>query len=158
MPEKKKITEKGLASLNEELERRQAMRKEIADEIDEARRHGDLSENAEYTEAKNKQAENETAIARLMDEIKNSEVVADEDISTDRVSVGITVVVKDLDSDRELTYSIVGVHESDPLHHRISDESPIGAGLLNAQVGEVRDIEVPSGAVKHFKVLQIKKQ
>ncbi len=157
MPEKKnRITESGLKKLQDELDRRQSVvRSEIAAEIDEARRHGDLSENAEYTEAKNKQSENETEIARLEDAIKNSIVVSEDEISTDSVTVGVTVRVRNLGTDQEMELTIVGVQESDPLNGRISDESQIGAGLLGAAVGDVRDIEVPSGAVMRVEILDI---
>ena len=157
MSEKKnRITAAGLAELQSQLDYRQSVvRTEIAAEIDEARRHGDLSENAEYTEAKNKQTENETEIARLEDAIKNSIVIGDEDISTDSVSVGVTVKLRNLDAGVDLEYAIVGVQESNPLSGRISDESPIGAGLMGATVGETREIEVPSGAVLRFQVFSI---
>ncbi len=157
MPEKKnRITESGLKKLQEELDRRSSVvRSEIAAEIDEARRHGDLSENAEYTEAKNKQSENETEIARLEEAIKNSIVVSEDEISTDSVAVGVTVRVLSLDDNEEMEFTIVGVQESDPLNGRISDESPIGSGLLGATVGEERHVEVPSGAVLRYEILDI---
>ena len=160
MAEKRqRITEAGMAKLQEELDYRMSVvRTEIAAEIDEARRHGDLSENAEYTEAKKKQSENETEIARLQDAIKYSEVISEDEISTDTVSVGTSVTVLDLDRQRQMTYAIVGVQESNPLKGHISDESPVGSGLLGAAVGEERNIEIPSGAVKHYRILSISRQ
>ena len=95
--QKKRITKEGLQKLQDELDHRMSVvRNEIAQEIEFARSYGDLSENAEYTEAKNKQTENETRIAYLQDEMSRLEVVLDEDITTDAVSVGTTVKVKNL--------------------------------------------------------------
>ena len=149
------MTADGLEKIKADLAEALAQRPVISAQIAEAREKGDLSENAEYTEAKNKQSENETEIARLEDAIKNSIVVSEDEISTDSVAVGVTVRVRDQELAEEMEYTIVGVQESDPLSGRISDESPIGAGLLGAAVGDVRDIEVPSGAVLRLEILEI---
>lgn len=150
-----KITEAGLAKLQEELDYRVGkLRNEIAQEIEFARSYGDLSENAEYTEAKHKQSENEAEIIRLTLQIRNSEVVADDQISTDRVSVGTSVRVFDYDMDEEVTFAIVGVAEADPFNNKLSDESPIGSGLVGKRPGDEIEVEAPVGVLK-FKVLEI---
>ena len=143
------ITAAGLAKLQEELDYRiVTLRNEIAKEIDFARSYGDLSENAEYTEAKNKQSENESEIQRLQYQINHAVVVGDDEISTEKVSVGTTVVVFDPEMNEEIEYSIVGAAEADPFEGKISDECPVGAGLIGAAVGEVVSIEVPDGELK----------
>lgn len=149
------ITESGLAKLQEELDYRiVTLRNEIAKEIDFARSYGDLSENAEYTEAKKKQSENEEEIIRLQLTIRNAVVVSDAEITNERVGLGTTVTVLDVDAEEEIEYSIVGAAEADPFSGKISDECPVGKGLLGATVGETVSIEAPAGAIA-FKVLKI---
>ncbi len=145
MPEKKKITRAGLEKLQAELDHRVAVvRNEIAREIEFARSYGDLSENAEYTEAKKKQAENETKIAELEDLIKVVEVIEDDEISSEQVSVGTTVTLETMSKTNEdfmatkgekVRYAIVGAQEADPMHDRISDESEVGKALIGAKLG-----------------------
>ena len=155
--QKKRITAEGLSKLQNELDHRiSVVRNEIAKEIEFARSYGDLSENAEYTEAKNKQTENETRIAYLQDEISCLEVVSDDEISTDTVSVGTTVVIHDQDMNENVEYAIVGAQESDPFNNRISDESAVGHALVGCRVGDVVQVEVPAG-ILHFEVLEIKR-
>lgn len=151
------ITAAGLAKLQEELDHRVSVtRNEIAKEIEFARGYGDLSENAEYTEAKNKQSENEAEIARLQAAIRSAVVVEDDQISTEKVSVGTTVVVKDLDSGIEDTYAIVGAQEADPFENKISNECPVGAALVGRIVGEKVEVEAPAGLL-HYEVLEIRR-
>ena len=153
--QKKRITKEGLQKLQDELDHRlSVVRNEIAQEIEFARSYGDLSENAEYTEAKNKQTENETRITYLQDEISRLEVVSEEDITTDVVQVGTTVTVKNLDKKTTIVYAIVGANESDPFNNRISDESAVGHALVGHRVGEKVEVEVPVG-VLHFKIVDI---
>lgn len=129
---------------------------EIAELIKEARGFGDLSENAEYDEAKKEQAKVEEEIVRLTNTIRTAVVVADSDISTEKVSVGTTVRVKDVDTGDEDEYAIVGANESDPYENKISNESPVGAGLLGAKKGQIVTIEIPAGEL-HYEVLEIKR-
>ena len=151
-----RITAAGLAKLQEELDYRiVTLRNEIAKEIDFARSYGDLSENAEYTEAKNKQSENETEIQRLQYQINHSEVVSDDEIGTATVSVGNTVKVLDLEMNEEIEYSIVGAAEADPFEGKISDECPVGMALIGASVGDTVSVEAPGGELK-LKVLEIR--
>ena len=152
MAETRRITRAGLEKLQAELDHRVAVvRNEIAKEIEFARSYGDLSENAEYTEAKKKQAENETKIAELEDYIKVAEVIGDDEISDDRVSVGTTVTlltVSETNDDFMATkgetvrYAIVGAQEADPLHDRISDESEVGRSLIGAALGDTVTIQL----------------
>ncbi len=152
------ITEAGLARLQEELDHRVSVtRNEIAKEIEFARGYGDLSENAEYTEAKNKQSENETEIARLQAAIRAAVVVADDEINTEKVSVGTTVRVLDMNENEECTYAIVGAEEADPFDGKISNECPVGAALEGKSVGQVVEVEAPMGILR-YKILGIERQ
>ena len=150
MPEVKsyKITEAGRAKLQAELDDRIAnTRNEIAREIDFARSYGDLSENAEYTEAKRKQSENEERIAFLQDILAMAVVVDESEINTDQVSIGNVVRVFNHAKNQEFTYHIVGVQEADPFKGSISDESPVGRALIGAVVGMDVDAYLPNGSV-----------
>lgn len=120
-------------------------RKEIINAIEIARGFGDLSENAEYTEARNDQARNEAEISRLKTLIENAEIVDESELSTDRVSVGITVRYENIDTGDQCEYTIVGAgaDETDPDNGRISSDCPIGAALLGKSVGEIVEVETP---------------
>lgn len=149
------ITQAGLDKLQEELDYRiSVLRNEIAKEIEFARSYGDLSENAEYTEARNKQSDNENRILFLQGAINTSKVVSDSEISTDKVSVGTTVTLKDEESGKTLTYSIVGTEEADPFNNKISNECPVGKALMNKAVGQTVEIETPV-SILHYTVMSI---
>lgn len=151
------MTEDGLRKLQEQLDHLVGVRRnEVAHKIEVARGFGDLSENAEYDEAKKEQAQLEEEIARLTKIISTATVVADDEISTDRVSVGTTVSVKDLDTGDVYHYAIVGAEEADPYEDKISNESPVGAGLTGATKGQVVEIEVPMGILK-YQILDIRR-
>ena len=155
--EKKRLTEDGLKKLEQELEMLKTVRrKEVAEKIKVALSFGDLSENSEYDEAKNEQAMVEAKITQLEAMLKNVEVVDTDELSTDVVSVGCKVRIYDCDMEEEEEYQIVGSAEADPMEGRISDESPMGKGLLGAKVGEERTIDIPAGEIK-VKVLEISK-
>ena len=166
MPEKKKITRAGLEKLQAELDNRVAVvRNEIAREIEFARSYGDLSENAEYTEAKKKQAENETKIAELEDLLKVIEVIEDDEISNNQVSVGTTVTLETLSETNDdflatrgetVRYAIVGAQEADPMHDRISDESEVGKALIGAALGDTVSIPL-DGYTLVYAVREIEK-
>lgn len=117
---------------------------------------GDLSENAEYDEAKNEQAEVELKIVKLEKMLKNAKVIDEEDISTDIVSMGIKVKVLDIDMEEEEIYNIVGSEEADPMNNKISDESPVGKALLGAKIGDTVTVEAPNGEFE-LKILEISK-
>ena len=156
MSEKKVVlTYEGLKQREEELENLKTVRrKEVAEKIKEARGQGDLSENAEYDAAKEEQAEIESRIVFLEKMLRNAEVIDDEELSKDVVSVGSTVRLYDTEFDEEVEYTIVGRAEADPMEGRISNESPVGMGLLGHRVGDTVCIEAPEGEVK-FDILAI---
>ena len=142
------LTEEGLKKLVS------VRRNEVSEQIAIARGFGDLSENAEYDEAKKEQAKVEEEIVRLTNTIRTAVVVADSEISTEKVSVGTSVRVKDVDTGDEDVYAIVGAEESDPYENKISNESPVGAGLLGAKRGDVVSIEIPAGILR-YEILDI---
>lgn len=158
MAEKKVVlTYDGLKKMEEELENLKVVRrKEVAEKIKEARGQGDLSENAEYDAAKEEQAEIEARIVLLEKMLRNAEVIDDDELSSDVITVGSRVKLYDIEFDEEVEYSIVGSAEADPMEGKISNESPVGLGLLGHKVGETISIEAPSGIVE-FKVIEIKK-
>ena len=159
MSETKKflMTYEGVKKLEDEVEYLKAVkRKEITEKIKVALGYGDLSENSEYDEAKNEQAFTEGRILQLENMLKNAEVVDESEIPTDTVSVGSIVKVKDYDFDEEVEYTIVGSAEADPMNFRISNESPVGKGLIGKKVGDVVEVNVPDGVSK-FEVLDIRR-
>ncbi len=151
------LTQEGYDNLEKEVEYlRTEKRAEIAERIKVALGFGDLSENSEYDEAKNAQAENEIKIANLEAKLRYAKIIDESEIDTKTVQVGNTVRVKDLEFDEEEEYTIVGSTEVDLAQNKISNESPIGAGLLGAKKGAEVEIKVPAGVVK-YKILSIKK-
>lgn len=151
------MTEEGMRKLQEQLDYLIGTRRnEIAHQIEVARGFGDLSENAEYTEAKNDQAKLEEEITRIQNLIRTAVVVADSEISTDKVSVGVSVVLRDEELGEEVTYAIVGAEEADPWENKISNESPVGMALMGAIKGQTVEVEIPMGTVS-YTVLDIKR-
>lgn len=149
------LTEEGLKKLEAELEvLKGEKRTEIAEKIKVARSYGDLSENSEYDDAKNEQAILEARIADIEASLKNAVIIDESEISNDRVHLGSTVKIKNLANDMEMTIRIVGSNESDPKKLQISDESPVGMGLLSKSVDDVAEIETPGGVVA-YKVMEI---
>jgi transcription elongation factor GreA len=166
MGESKKyvMTYEGIRKLEEELEYLKTVkRKDITEKIKVALSFGDLSENSEYDEAKNEQAFVEGRIMQLENMLKNANVVDESEISKDVVSVGAKVKVKDLDFNPELDFEeemllfIVGSAEADPLENKISNESPIGKGIMNKKVGDVVEIPIPDGS-KRYQILEIRRE
>lgn len=152
-----RLTAEGLAKKEERLEYLKSVRRtEIAEQIKIARSFGDLSENAEYDAAKNEQARNEYDILELENLLRNVVIIDEETIDTRVVNVGTTVKVKNLDRDMEFTYHIVGSAEADPVQMRISNESPVGRGLLGRHAGEIAEINTPGGLVR-LNILSISK-
>lgn len=158
MSEKKVVlTYEGLKKLEEELEELKVIRrKEVAEKIKEARGQGDLSENAEYDSAKEEQAEIEARIVVLEKMLRNADVIDDDEVRSDIISIGCTVTLLDIEFEEEMEYTIVGSAEADPLKGKISNESPVGMALLGHKIGQEVSIEVPSGVVT-YKVLKISK-
>ena len=158
MSEKKIVlTYEGLKKMEEELEDLKVVRrKEVAEKIKEARGQGDLSENAEYDSAKEEQAEIEARIVQLEKMLRNADVIDDDEVRSDIISIGCTVTLLDMEFEEEMEYTIVGSAEADPLKGKISNESPVGHTLLGHKKNDMVDIEVPSGVVT-YKVLKISK-
>lgn len=151
------LTKEGLKNLEVELDDLKAVkRKEIAERIKTALGFGDISENSEYDEAKNDQAQLEERILRIENMIRNASIIDEEDISTDKVSLGSKVSVKDLENDLDMEFTVVGSAETDPYDGRISNESPVGAALLGRKSGETVEVRVPDGIIK-YKILDISK-
>lgn len=149
------LTREGYEKLEKELNYYISVRRnEISEQIAIARGFGDLSENAEYDEAKNEQSRIEAKIAEMENTLHNCIVVEDDEVSTEFVGVGNTVKIKNLSMKIEQTITIVGANETDPKNMKISSESPIGAALLGKKVGEIIDVEVPAGVMK-LEVLEI---
>jgi transcription elongation factor GreA len=137
------VSREGLERLRADLDEMIAVRRpEVAARISEAKEHGDLSENAEYEEAKNEQAFVEGRIAELEHKIKSA-VIIDEERPSDHVSIGATVEVDS--EDGPITFTIVGSTEARPADGRISNESPVGRALLGKKVGEQVVVKVPAG-------------
>ena len=156
MADKKNIlTYEGLKKLEDELQDLKVVqRREIAQKIKEAREQGDLSENAEYDAAKDEQRDIEARIEQIEKILKNAEVVLDEEIDLNKLSIGCLVRVLDIEFDEEEEYKLVGSSEASSLQNKISNESPIGRALIGAKVGDVVDVEAPAGVVQ-YKVLSI---
>ncbi len=151
------LTQEGFDKLEEQLNYlKTEKRTEIAERIKIARGFGDLSENAEYDEAKNAQAENEQAIADLEAKIRNAKIIDSKEIDTKTVQVGNLVKLLDLEFNEEVLYTIVGSTEVNLEENKISNESPMGKALIGRKKGETIEVDAPAGIIK-FKILAIKK-
>ena len=158
MAEKKNIlTYAGLKQYEDELQNLKVFRrKEVAQKIKEAREQGDLSENAEYDAAKDEQRDIELRIEELEKLLKNAEVVVEDEIDLEKISVGCQVKVLERDEDEEMEFRIVGSTEANSLQNKISNESPVGHALLGKKVGDVVDVETQVGVIQ-YKVLEIQR-
>mgnify|MGYP000744835989 CR=1 FL=1 len=157
MDKKNLLTYEGLQKLESELHNLKVVkRKEVAQKIKEAREQGDLSENAEYDAAKDEQRDIAARIDEIEKILKNAEVVVEEEVDLDKISVGCRVKILDMEYDEELDYKIVGSTEANSLKGKISNESPVGKALLGAKVGEVVTVETQAGDL-NYKVLEIQR-
>ena len=151
------LTQEGYDNLEKELNYlKTEKRAEIADRIKVALGFGDLSENSEYDEAKNAQAENEMRIAELENKVRYAKIIDEKDIDTETVQIGNIVKVLDMEFDEKIEYTIVGSTEVDLAENKISNESPLGKALLGAKKNNVVEVEAPAGVMK-YKILSIKK-
>lgn len=151
------LTYEGLKKLEGELEfLKTVRRREVAERIKQALTFGDISENSEYDEAKNEQAQVEGRIVQLEKMLKNARVIDEDEVSTEQVSVGSKVRLLDVQLNEEVEYYLVGSTEADPSKFKISNESPVGRGLIDKKKGEVVEIMVPDGIIE-FKILEILK-
>ncbi len=151
------LTYTRLKELEAELEYlKTEKRKEISEKIKVARGFGDLSENAEYDEAKKEQGEVEVKIVNIEKMLKNAKVIDEEEIDTSKVTLGTKVKILDIDFDEEILYEVVGSTEADPTQNKISDESPLGKAILGAKPGKTVKVAAPNGEYK-VKILSITK-
>ena len=149
------LTEEGYNKLKVEIEHLQTIKvREVAERIKEAREFGDISENSEYDDAKNEQAQVAARIIMLEQQLRNARVVAPENVSTESVSIGARVTVKDLATKKNNEYAVVGSAEADPRAHRLSSESPLGKALLGKKKGEKLMVTTPRGALE-YQVMKI---
>lgn len=154
---KRLLTYAGLKALEDELENLKVVkRKEVAGKIKEAREQGDLSENAEYDAAKDEQRDIEARIEEIEKILKNAEVVVEDEVDLDKISIGCQVKIYDCEFDEELNYKIVGSTEASSLKGKISNESPVGKALIGAKVGDTIEVETQAGTMK-YKVLEIQR-
>ena len=151
------ITAEGLQKLEEDLaQRKSVIREEISERIKEARAQGDLSENSEYDQAKEDQGKNESRIVELEQMIKTAVIIDTSASSKEgKVSLGCTVVLKDMETDEEETYTLVGTTEADPFDNKISNESPVGKAVIGKKIGDVVVAVTPAGELS-YKILEVK--
>ena len=151
------LTQEGYNKLEEQLNfLKTKKRTEIAERIKVARGFGDLSENAEYDEAKNAQQENEQEIADLEIKLRNAKVINENEIDLETVQIGNIVKVHDIEFDEDINYTIVGSTEVNLAENKISNESPLGKALLGEKKGKTVEVNAPAGVIK-YKILAIKK-
>ncbi len=151
------LTKEGMAKLRQELDYlKTEKRKEVSEKIKEARSFGDLSENAEYDEAKNEQAEVESRINTIVNMLKYARVIDDSEIEGDTVGLGVTVVIREVGESDDEVYTIVTTTETDPAQGKISQESPVGKALMGHKVGDTVTVESPVGKID-FEVISISK-
>ena len=144
------LTEEGYEKLQEEIEHLSTVkRREVAERIKEAREFGDISENSEYDDAKNEQAQIEHRIQQLEQKLRNARVVDTEHLSTESVSIGARVTLKEGRKKSTIEYTIVGSSEANPREGRLSNESPVGKALLGHKKGEKVDIPAPRGTITY---------
>jgi len=149
------LTRQGCKMLKEELHRLKTVeRRELSRQIAEARAHGDISENAEYSAAKEKQRILEKKIGDLEKKLSRVRIIDDEKIATDKAYIGATLLLKDIESGEELQYTLVGEDESDFSQGKISITSPVGQGLLGCKEGDTAEIKVPAGMLR-YRILKI---
>ena len=150
------LTREGYDKLKGEIEYLSTVkRREVAERIRIAREFGDIQENAEYDDAKNEQARMEQRIATLEERLRSARVISAGEVTTDVVSVGARVKLKDLDANTTAEYHIVGSAEADPASHKLSNESPVGKAIIGHKKGETVEVTAPRGSLK-FKILDIK--
>jgi transcription elongation factor GreA len=150
------LTPQGYKKLQEEIELLSTTRRrEVAERIRIAREFGDIAENAEYDAAKNDQAHLEARIAMLEERLKNARVVTKKEMRSGEVSVGTTVRLKDMGSNKTVEYHVVGSAEANPAEMKLSNESPVGKAIMGRKKGDVVEVAAPRGALK-FKILEVK--
>ena len=151
------LTQEGHKKIEDELELLKTVRrKEVSERIKVAISFGDISENAEYDEAKNEQAQVEERIIKLENMLRKAVIIDESSIDLNVVTIGSIVKVKDLEFDEEVEYTIVGSAEADPYDGRISNESPVGKSLLGKAAGDKVDVHVPDG-IAEYEIIEIRR-
>ena len=151
------LTQEGYDKIENELEvLKTVTRKEVAGRIKEAIAFGDISENAEYDEAKNEQAKVEERILKLENMLRKAKIIKEEEVDENMVTVGSIVKVFDFEFDEHAEYTIVGSAEADPYENKISNESPVGSALIGKRKDEEIDVQVPDGTAR-FKIVEIRR-
>jgi transcription elongation factor GreA len=150
------LTREGYEKLKQEIDLLSTeKRREVADRIRVAREFGDISENAEYDDAKNEQAMLEHKIAQLEERLSNARVIQKRDVDLSVVSVGAKVRLRDVDAKETVEYTIVGSAEANPAEQKLSNESPVGKAIIGKKKGETVEVSAPRGSLK-YKILDIK--
>ncbi len=156
--ERKQMSREGYENLQAQLnELITVQRPEIAQKLKEARSYGDLSENAEYDEAKNEQAQLEAKIQQIQYTLDHADIVEDEDINLEEVGMGTVMTIKDLETGEVEELKIVGTNEANFFENKISDESPIGKVAMKKRVGDTFIVETPNGTEIRYEVIGISK-
>lgn len=151
------LTKEGFMKIEKELEDRKSVKRmEIAEKIKVAIAFGDLSENAEYDEAKKEQAENEARIADLEEKLQNAVLIDESAIDLTKVGLGAKIVLKDLDDESQEEYHLVGSSEANPMEGKISNESPVGAAIIGKAKGDIVNVTTPGGILK-YQIMDITK-
>ena len=151
------LTVEGLKKLESDLDYyRGEKRREVAERMKQAKSFGDLSENSEYDEARIEQAQVEAQIIQWENMLKNARIIDEDEVTTEKVSIGCRVTLFDMEFDEEIEFHIVGSTEANPAENKISNESPVGGALLGSEINQIVEVQVPDGVAK-FKVLQISK-
>lgn len=149
------LTRDGLEKLEKELVfLKSVKRKDIAARIKEAISYGDITDNSEYEDAKNEQAFVEGRIITLEKMLRHARVLEKAENGNSYVSLGSTVRLKDLEVNKDYTYTIVGTAEANPAENKISNESPVGKAILGLSVGDEVEVKVPAGALK-YRIIKI---
>lgn len=159
MEDKKEIllTQEGYQKMEDELDLLKSVRRrEVAERIKVAISFGDISENAEYDEAKNEQAQLEERILKLESMLRRAVIIDESKIDLNIVTIGSIVKVNDVEFEEQVEYTIVGSAEADPYDGKISNESPVGKALLGRTIGDVVEVQVPDGIAK-FEILEIRR-
>ncbi|GAA0353730.1 transcription elongation factor GreA [Bacillus horti] len=152
------LTPEGLRKLEDELDHLKSVkRKEVAERIKAAISYGDISENSEYDDAKNEQAFIEGRVITLEKMLRNARIIQEHEVNTEVVSIGATVILKDVEFNEEVEFTIVGSAESNPTENKISNESPVGQALLGKTKGTVVEANVPAGMIQ-YEILDIIKK
>jgi transcription elongation factor GreA len=156
MPRETLLTPEGLEDLKAKIDHlSNDRRREVADRIRDARDFGDIAENSEYDDAKNEQAMLEKQISDLEDKLRNARVIDESEVTTDAVTVGVLVHVKDQKTDKSTKFKIVGSAEADPAEQKLSNESPVGKALMGHKRGETVSVPVPRGPARKLKITKI---